>query len=326
MTAPSGPPAGFPFGATAQRLLWPALPAALRADIEQRLGGRVIEAASQGSGFTSGFASRLLLADGSRVFVKAVSESSNPLIFRSYQQEARVAAALPASVPAPRLRWTAEWADWQLLAFDDVEARNPRRPWVPGELGVVLRMLTRLAESMTPAPAGLPPLETTADIDHELSFWRRAASGELADEAVVPVEWRPDVPELAALESQWAQLAGGETASHFDVRDDNLLLTQSGDVLLCDWNWLMLTAPWVDVVGLLISVHGDGQDAEQLVATQPLTRGVDAVAIDAHLAGLAGFFAEKSAEPPFPGSPWVRPHQRWYRDAALRWLRVRLDR
>jgi hypothetical protein len=29
--AASGPPAGFPFGGTAQRLLWPALPAALRA-------------------------------------------------------------------------------------------------------------------------------------------------------------------------------------------------------------------------------------------------------------------------------------------------------
>jgi hypothetical protein len=66
------------------------------------------------------------------------------------------------------------------------------------------------------------------------------------------------------------------------VRDDNLLLPGSGDVLLCDWNWLMPTAPWVDVVGLLISVHGDGQDAEHIVQTHPLTRDVDPVAVDAY--------------------------------------------
>jgi hypothetical protein len=52
---------------------------------------------SQGSNFTAGFASRLLLT--------------------------------------------------KVLAFDDVEARNPRRPWVPAELAAVLHMLTGLAAS-----------------------------------------------------------------------------------------------------------------------------------------------------------------------------------
>jgi hypothetical protein len=148
-------PYGVPAGATAQRPSWLALPVSLRAAIEERLGSAVTKADSQGGGFTSGFASRLLLADGSRVFVKAVSSVTSPEVFASYQQEVVVAGALPDRVPAPKLRWAAEHEEWQVLAFDDVAARTPQRPWQQNELGIVLDMLTPLAAALTPAPSGL---------------------------------------------------------------------------------------------------------------------------------------------------------------------------
>ena len=318
-------PYGVPAGATAQRPSWLALPVSLRAAIEERLGSAVTETDSQGGGFTNGFASRLLLADGSRVFVKAVSSINSPEVFASYQQEVAVAGALPECVPAPRLRWATEHEEWQVLAFDDVAARTPQRPWQLNELGIVLDMLTPLAAALTPAPSGLPKLDTTADLDDTFSFWRRlAAEDPAADAQLIRPLWFGHLEDLAELESDWAALAAGDTAVHFDMREDNLLLTDNGQVLVCDWNWLSLAAPWVDLVALLISVHGDGLDAEAFLSNHPLAANVDPRAINAFLVALAGYFTETAARPAFADSPWMRTHQAWWRDATLSWLALRL--
>jgi aminoglycoside phosphotransferase (APT) family kinase protein len=323
---PEPRPYAAPYGATAQRPSWPSLPARLRALVEERLGQPVAEAVTQGGGFTNGFASRLLLADGSCVFVKAVSRLRSPEVFSCYQQEILVAGALPEQVPAPRLRWVLDHEDWLVLAFDDIAGRTPQRPWQPNELRAVLDMLTPLATAMTPAPVGLPKLDTTAGIDRDFSFWRRLVAGDVsADPQLVGARWLTRLEDLAALETDWAELAAGETAVHFDMRDDNLLITDDGRVLVCDWNWLTLAAPWVDLVGLLVSVHGDGLDAEAILADHPLTRGVEPRSINSFLSAMAGYFTEVAARPAFPNSPWMRTHQAWWRDATLSWLALRLQ-
>lgn len=314
-----------PSGATAKRPSWAALPSSVRALVEARFGQPVLGAVSQGGGFTNGFASRLRLADGSRAFVKAVSRADSPQVCASYEQEIVVVRALPEKVPAPRLTWSAEVDGWLVLAFGDVEGRMPARPWRPDELAVVLEMLPDLTAALTPAPAGLPPLETTADMDQEFSFWRRLAAGEAELDAVaVPEVWLGRLETLVDLERNWAELAAGETGVHFDLREDNLILTATGQVLVCDWNWMALAAPWIDLVCLLISVHGDGLDADHILAEHPLTRDVPARAINAFLVALAGYFTEAAARPPFPHSPWMRTHQAWWRDSALNWLTRRL--
>jgi hypothetical protein len=88
--------------ATNQRLEWIALPASVRRQIEDRLGSPVVETLTQRGGFSPGVAARLRLRDGRRAFVKAVSSSPNPDSPTLHRQEARVAAALPASAPSPR--------------------------------------------------------------------------------------------------------------------------------------------------------------------------------------------------------------------------------
>lgn len=218
----------------------------------------------------------------------------------------------------------AEQDEWLVLAFEDVTGRMPVRPWRPGELRPVLDMLTPLADALTPAPAGLPPLDTTTDLDTDFRFWRRLAAGDgSVDPQLVPGAWRPFVARLAEFEGEWAELAAGDTAAHFDLREDNLLLTEDGGVQVCDWNWLSLAAPWVDLVGLLISVHGDGLDAESYLAEHPLTRDLAWRAVDAFLVALAGYFTESAAQQPFPNSPWIRTHQAWWRDSTMSWLALR---
>ncbi len=296
-----------PSAGTASRPTWNELPPAVRAAVEQQ-HGPVREASSQRGGFTPGFASRLQLAGGRRVFVKAVSQHDGP-IHDSYVRESHVAAALPSSVPAPRLLWAQDVSGWQVLAFEDVDARTPRRPWDLDDLTRVLDVLPDVAAALTPAPPGLTDLETTADLDATFNHWRTWSG---------PPSARVDL--LADLEADWAALAAGDTASHFDLREDNLLLTTDGRVLLCDWNWLALTAPWTDLVSLLISAHGDGLDADALLAVHPLAQGVEPRAVDALLAMMAGYYTAMAARPDEPRSPWMRVHQAWWRDATMSWL------
>lgn len=314
-------PTPVPHRATARRPAWHTLPDVVRAAVEERSGAPVLRARSQDGGFTEGFASRLELADGRRVFVKAAPPGGHA--HPAYRQEAKVVAALPEAVPATRLLWTADVDDWVVLAFEDVEGRTPERPWDPAELAAVLGSLEVLAAALTPVPEALLPLGALDDLDGELGFWRRCAAGG-PDLAAVPHGWLHRVDELAALESTWTRAAAGDGAVHFDMRDDNVLLAADGRVLVCDWNWLLLGAPWVDLVGLLVSVHGDGLDADAVLATHPLTRDVPARSLDAYLVGLAGYFVGAAAQPPVESSPWLRVHQAWWRDAALDWLASRL--
>ena len=317
-------PYWLPLGATARRPTWAMLPTAVRELIERRLGQPVIGAESQGGGFTNGFASRLVAADGSRAFVKAASPTIAPEIFPSYRQEVLVAAALPCDVPTPRLLWSAEAGEWLAFAFEDVPGTIPERPWQPEQLAVVLDTLTQAARALTPAPPGLAHLKTAADLDEDFRYWRCAAAGEGDALRLVPEAWRERVDALADREATWARKAAGDTAAHFDMRDDNLLLTPDGRAVVCDWNWMTLAAPWVDLVSLLVSVHGDGLDAEAALVRHPLSAGVPGDAVDALLVALAGSFIRYAARPPVPQSPWIREHLAWWRDATLSWLCLRL--
>ena len=91
----------------------------------------------------------------------------------------------------------------------------------------------------------------------------------------------------------------GETLVHTDVRDDNLLLTTDGRALLCDWNWPMVGAAWLDSLFLLIGPRGDGLDVEAVIAGHPLLSAVPAEDIDVVLALITGYFL-KSADDPVP--------------------------
>ena len=121
-SAPGPYPA--PVGKTARRLEWAFLPPNLRAFIERKCGSPVVEAISQTSGFTPGFASVLVCADGSRHFVKAASVKAQRAFADSYREEARKLAALPPGVPSPRLLWHLD-DDWVALGH---RVRRRARP------------------------------------------------------------------------------------------------------------------------------------------------------------------------------------------------------
>lgn len=302
-----------PVGRTAQRLEWLHLPPALRAVVEGHLGTPVVSAVSQTAGFTPGFASVLLGEDGSRHFVKAASVTAQRPFAASYREEAQRLATLPAGVPAPRLRWTHgvdEPADWVAIGIEHVAGRAVQRPWTDADLAASLTMLGTVAEQLTPPPAGAA-LATFAD---EFAAW--PAHWDYARSTFV----LPHGEEAAALAARLAEVTAGDTVLHTDVRDDNILVRPDGSAVLCDWNWPVVGAAWIDPLMLLVGPRGDGLDVDAVLATHPAFAGLDPEAVDVVLALVTGYFLKACDDPVPPTSPYLREHQRWQADVVWDWL------
>ncbi|MGH3453838.1 MAG: phosphotransferase family protein [Nocardioidaceae bacterium] len=308
-------PLTVPQDATAVRPTWADLPDEVRATIEERCGGTVETAESMGTGFTPGFASRLRLTDGRRVFVKAADDATRAVFAASYREEIRKLEALPDAIPAPRLRWSHDADGWVILGFDDVAGRHPRRPWRPDELGLVLATIDATAALLTPAPdtyAWDPLSGLLGDDPHP---W-----DQITAEGIGPDWLRPKLPECARLAELGDAAMAGDTIVHADIRDDNVLIDADGQVWFCDWNWPLLGNPAFDTVCVLISAHGDGLDADAWLPRSETTRGQEPEVVDGALALLAGYFWTASQRAAPETSPWLRIHQRWYAEATTDWL------
>ena len=122
------------------RLDWADMPGRVRSEIERRLGGPVVRAVTQPTGFTPGLAARLTADDGHRVFVKAAGTQPNADTPKAHRREISIVAALPSAAPVPRLLWSYDEGEigWVVLAFEDVDGRHPTQPWRIDELDRVL--------------------------------------------------------------------------------------------------------------------------------------------------------------------------------------------
>jgi len=304
----------IPLGKTARRLEWAHLPPHVRSLVERHTGSPVVSASSRTTGFTPGLASVLTCSDGSRHFVKAASMRAQRPFAQSYLEEARKLSALPAAAPAPRLEWQHSDEGWVVLGIEHVEATHPARPWCQRDLERSLDMLEAVADSLAEAPAGLALDSFATEHAEWPSYWQHLSGS------------RPDLrhaEEAGALAAGFAAVTAGTVVVHEDVRDDNILLCADGRTLLCDWNWPVLGAPWLDTVLLLIGPRGDGLDVERVLAERRLVKDVPAQHVDTLLALVAGYFLRSAELPVPPTSPHVRDAQRWQGEVVWQWLAER---
>jgi hypothetical protein len=312
MTAPVAP-YPVPHGATARRLEWAFLPPGLRAWIERRCGSPVVEAISQTTGFTPGFASVLVCEDGSRHFVKAASVKAQRMFADSYREEARKLAALPPSVPAPRLLWHLD-DDWVVLGIEHVHARPAHRPWREDDLAAVLDTLEIVARELTPPPAGLALDDAADELAPLVEGWSTVRAA------------RPDLPHLdeaEALARRHGEVCAGDTLVHTDVRSDNVLIETTGRALIVDWNWPLRGCDWFDSFAALIGPRGEGIDVDAVIASRRLLCDVPDESIDVMLALYVGYLLSQCEQPVPPSSPHIRDHQRWQGEVCWQWLAER---
>ncbi|MGI8434621.1 MAG: phosphotransferase family protein [Nocardioidaceae bacterium] len=316
----------IPVRATARRPAWASLPLAVRHLIETSAGAPVSAAESTGTGFTPGFASRLALADGRSIFVKAASSTYDALhgwaLSDAYREEVRKRRLLPHDIGAPTLLWhldvDVDEERWVIAAFEHIGAAPPRRPWRSDQLRSVVNKLEAIAPALTPVPTGLS-LESA---DELLMSGFEDRMGQLRSRSHNH-RWLDAVEQLCRDHSA---LLAGSSVVHMDLRDDNVLISATGEVWFVDWNWPVAGAPWIDLVCLLLSAGGDGHDVEAVLAQHPLTDDVDPVAVDALLAVLWSFWADGMLRPVVASSPHLRAHQAWYADVTRNWLDQRLAR
>lgn len=282
------------------------------------MGARVVEATTQPHGFSPGVASRLVLADGRRVFVKAVSESANPDTPGIHRQEARILAALPETAPAPRLLWTYDEGGWVALGLEDIEGRHPHEPWTENDLALVVTALAEMARALTPSPIVVP---ATAPewFEQTINGWQIALAR--AESRLEPWAAR-NLERLAELERRAPAAAAGETLLHCDSRADNLLLA-GRRVYVLDWPWARLGAWWIDAVAMAPSVAMQGGPRPDEFVRRVGVGEVAREAVDAVVCSIAGYFAVRALEPPPPGIPTMRAFQAAQGRQAIAWLRER---
>jgi hypothetical protein len=312
------------------RLEWATIPARVRAAVEDALGSAVVEAISQPSGFSPGVAARLRLADGRRVFAKAISSHPNPTSPAFHRREAAITAAIPAAAPVPRLLWSYDEGEeegkegWVVLVFADVDGYHPAQPWRLDELHRVLDAMAELAAQLTPSPLTPPVVPTAGErIDRELPGWRLLVGA--PPELIAKLDpWsRRHLDALIELETAALTAVAGHTLLHLDIRADNLLLTPE-QVWFLDWPHACVGAAWLDVLYFLPSVTMQGgPPPEQVMDRHPACRAADSAALNAGLAAVAGLFTERALHPPPPGLPTLRAFQAAQGAVARAWLAQR---
>ncbi|TCO23201.1 phosphotransferase family enzyme [Kribbella steppae] len=317
------------YTATSLRPDWNTLPPILHESLAVALGSEVAEAGPPvSSGFTGGFAAPARLADGRHVFIKASDDTLHS--YRAYQREAEVVPQLPGAIQVPAIVASAHASDgdrqWFAVVSEWVAGRMPGAPWTAGDFAQVTATCERIAEVMDPSP--LDGLQSfLKDLDENDSPLQTPARI-LADEAPLPTGLQPWVPKILPELVDLIQLApeafAGESATHGDLRPDNMLIDADGTCWTFDWNWLALGPPWMDWVGLLPVAQHHGIDTIAAIHTSPLTDGVPAEYLDCYIAAVAAYMMKNAdAPPPFGCTPALREHQRYYAWTFLDWLAVR---
>jgi hypothetical protein len=299
------------------RVAYNDTPGAFRAWVDDALGSPVVAAVTQPGGFSPGVAARLVCADGSRAFCKAVSASVNDFAVTAHRQEQRITAALPAEAPVPRLLAPYDDGTWVALLLQDIDGHLPALPWQPADLARVTAAIDELGDLLTPSPlSDVPPVGTPEDRD--FWGWRELAA---SDYPIGLPPWAAaHLDQLAELEPAWLAAAAGDTLLHADIRADNLLLAQDR-IWLVDWPWACTGQAWVDVANFAPSVAMQGGPcAADVFAASRRTRTADRDEVTAYVCALAGYFVSQSLKPAPPGLPTVRPFQAAQGTVALDWL------
>ena len=215
----------------------------------------------QTSGFTPGFASVLVCADGSRHFVKAASVKAQRAVRRLLPRGGPQARRAPARRRRPRdCCGTSTTTGWR-SGIEYVDGRAPRRPWRPADLDAVLDALEVVADELTPPPADLDPRHGRGRLP---AAGRHV--GPRQGDAARPAPPRRGRGARGRLRrrrraaTRWSTPTSATTTCCVDG---------DGKVWICDWNW--------PVVGRRLDRHalhpdraaGRRVDVESVLAASP---------------------------------------------------------
>ncbi|RRS02109.1 phosphotransferase family protein [Glycomyces terrestris] len=307
-----------PLDATAVRPDYADLPDPVRRLIARELGGEPDAVRIAGGGYTRGFAARLRSGSGPERFVKAAGPET-PLVRDMYRQEARIAAALPPELPAPRLLFADEAAGWSVAGFEAVQGNPVTLPIRPTTVTTLLTTWAEAAEALDPPPEALVAAGIRSQPPGGMKEFTAVAAGEEPPFALPP-RLHGRIDELAALEAPIDAVLRTDRVSHADLRVDNFVCG-ADRAWICDWAEPAYLPPWIDTVVLLLAAHADGHDADALFWGHPTAAGVSGEELDTALTAVTGGLLRGWDERPENLiSAAIDDLMRWSGLAAADWL------
>ncbi len=299
----------------------------MKDDVARVLGSPVVRAARVYGGYAPSATFRMVLADGRPAFFKGVNASSNDYMRGALPKEERVYRELgPLIRPwAPTFLGSFKRLDWHVLLLEDVGPQT-MPPWSPAKA-------RRSAHSFATFHASthghrLPRWLSRTEHHSFAQLWRRLSqSRELANTAALARrraeearEWLDvALPDLRQHAERLEHLRPPHSLLHFDTRSDNVRLNAE-QLRMFDWNFASVGPHEIDAAAFAQATEAEGGPPVDRTLTwyaevMPLRGSY----VDAAVAGIAGYFADRSWRPPIPGVPRVRAFQRRQLKVSLAW-------
>jgi hypothetical protein len=309
------------------------VPSAVKDELAKLMRSRVARADRSYGGYTPSATYRVKLRNGRRVFLKGTYPlPAGSLVEWKLEPEEHVYQECePFMRPwAPRYYGGVRAEGWYFVVLEDL-GPDTMPPWTAAKTVACARSYARFHRGThgKPLPGWLPRTE-----HHEFAgFWDKLASGDLARTASLARRRTAEAEEwldvaLPVLREQSAlllRLRPPFVFMHFDTRSDNVRL-QGRLLRIFDWNFAAVGPHEFEVAAFAQAVAMEGgPPPERFVAEYERILPLRSVALDASIAAIAGYFADRAWRPAQAGLPRVRQVQRRQLKATLGWAARRFD-
>ena len=298
------------------------------------LGSSVARAERVYGGYAPSATFRLRLANGKRAFFKAsypAPKESGVLWFMDREAQNYRTLERFISPWAPRFYGSFERDGWHVLLLEDLGPRSVP-PWTKTKARNAARSYARFHRKTW--GKRLPRSLSRTDYLEYAAFWRALGkTGEIAQTASLArrraaeaEEWLAvALPVFIAHERDLEKARPPFVLLHFDTRSDNVRI-QGDRLRIFDWPFASAGPAEFDVVAFCQAVAAEGgPSAERVLGWYEEVFKLRPEMIDATVAAISGYFADRAWRPPIVGLPRVRRWQRDQLQECLRWSARRFD-
>jgi aminoglycoside phosphotransferase (APT) family kinase protein len=267
----------------------------------------------QTGGMSPGCATRLVTADGTRAFVKAVGAELNPDSPSLFRREVEALGLIGDDPLWADLVASYDDGSWVALVLEDVEGRHADLR-DDREMETLLAATDRLGARLAAVPPPTRLTDTFAgpgfiDVSAVLARWVEAVAllPDLPDD-LVPASLRGRAERCRELSRVLLDPWPGHLA-HWDIRNDNLLVRTDGSLVFVDWGACAVGPDWVDpLLARLERVDTPWFDDSLATSTALVAAGDDAVT--AWLLGFGCHLAWRSTTAVDVGLPTLNDFRR----------------
>jgi len=309
------------------------VPQNVKDELARLLRSPVVRADRAYGGYAPSATYRVRLRNGRRVFLKGTYPlPAGSAVRWMLEPEERVYRECERFIRpwAPRYFGSVRADGWHVVVLEDV-GPDTMPPWTVAKTIAAARSYAEFHRSTHDAalPRWLPRTE-----HHEFAgFWDALANGDLdrtaslaGRRAAEAGEWLDvALPVLRAHSALLHRVRPPFVLMHFDTRSDNIRL-QGRRLRLFDWNFAAVGPHEFEVAAFAQAIAMEGGPApERVVAEYERVLPVRSEALDASLAAIAGYFADRAWRPAQAGLPRIRQVQRRQLKATLAWAARRFE-